>query len=134
MSSDIGELIKESNQLILELGWTIDQAKTHLEGLFNKRSRYLLDINEWAEYIRQLKRENYYKKHFPSADEKELLALLEKEYKRLGWGSRQKYSHFSNYTNLILFMPQKLQPLQLKAYIEHLQTLPALEKLNKGGL
>lgn len=62
--SDIKQLIQESNQLIKDLGWTVEQAKQHLIDYFNKKSRYLLNINEWAEYLDLLRTEKACSKIF----------------------------------------------------------------------
>lgn len=82
--TEIEQLIKESDQLINDLGWTIDQAREHLVERYNKRSRSLLDINEWADYLQALREEKMFQRIFPPHARPDLLALVEQEVKRKG--------------------------------------------------
>lgn len=122
------ENIKQSNELILRLGWTVEEAKQHLLSHFNKRSRYLLDANEWANYLQELEIEALFIRNLPSHRETELLSLVNSEYNRLDWSEREGCLYLFGWSKGKQMTPKGLTPDELKNYVIHLQSLPANSK------
>jgi hypothetical protein len=121
-TEEIKDLIKESDQLIKEIGWSVEEARKALIERHGKRSRYLLDANEWADWLHYLRVEKRHIKLLPSCREYELLALVEAEYIRLGWSDLEQKVQILRYTNR--FGERFLSPQDLKIWLEHLRSLP----------
>lgn len=123
---DLEGLIKTSNQLIKDSRLSIEQAKEILIERYGKRSRYLLDVNEWADWLAYLRLEVKRIEIMPSLREYETLALIEAEYIRLGWPITKQAVQLSRQTGRMAtrFLP----PQELKLWLEYLRSLPTNKK------
>lgn len=123
---DIDKLIKTSDQLIKDSLLSVEQARQILIKRYGKRSRYLLDADEWADWIDFLKTEVKLIELLPSLREHETLALIEAEYVRLGWSGTQQAVELTRKTKRMAL--RSLVPQDLKLWLDHLRSLPTAKK------
>lgn len=124
--TEIKELIKISDQLIKDSLLSVEQARQILIDRYGKRSRYLLNPNEWTDWLNYLRLEVKRIELLPSLREYETLALVEAEYLRLGWTKRDRAVELLRKTKRMAL--RSLLPQELKLWLKHLRFLPTPNK------